>query len=100
MKAMHISICLITLASCNHIDYEYIKKKIWNYDSGYRVGKGDFILFKSDQNLFKIKKDTIYYENRAVALITKLDKKLYNLTIKSIESNEIGLYRNDEESLK
>lgn len=91
---------LPVLFACNRaIDHEYVSKKMWEYDSGFSVGEGDFMHFSEKQNLFSLRGDTIYYKGRPKAILASLSKKYFNLTVRSIESGELGYYRNIEESM-
>lgn len=92
---------VVIISSCNNdIDYQYIKSKTWNHDSGFKIGKGDIVEFKGSQTLFELKEDTIYYDSQPRAIIKALNKKYYNLTVTSIDGKETGSYRNDDESLE
>jgi hypothetical protein len=82
------------------LDFKYIKSKTWTYESGFKIGKGDFVLFDENNKLFDLKKDTIYYEGIPRAIITDLNKKTFTLKIKSIDGKMDGQYRNPEESLQ
>lgn len=100
MKYIFFFAIFFLFFSCNRVDLEYVKSKSWNHDSGFRVGEGDFIILKGDQKIFELKNDTIFYKGNPRALVQSLDKKNYNLIISSIDHQSIGVYRNDEESLR
>ena len=87
------------LMSCNeHIDTPYIRSKIWSYDGGFKIGKGDFVQFDEKLKLFDLKGDTIYYDGHPRAIITRLDKGNFEMYVKSIDGTKAGKYRNTEES--
>ena len=69
---------------------EEMKQSWWLYGSGFRIK--DTLRF-DDTNL---KGDTIYLENKAVAIITYCGKEMLfssvSLKIKSIETGEYGTY--------
>lgn len=81
----------VFLTSCgNRISNEEIKKSWWLYGSGYRIG--DALRF-DDTNL---KGDTIYRENKPVAIITYSGKGMLRQTaileVESIVTGESGTY--------
>lgn len=89
------------MASCKRgLDLNYIKSKTWSYISGFKIGKGDFILFDKKNELFDLKRDTIYYEGKPRAIIIELNKKMYAMKVRSIDGKASGEYRNPEESLQ
>lgn len=101
MKSLSTLIFLLAICSCSEpIDSTYVKSKTWSYDGGFKVGKGDFILFDEKEKLFELKGDTIYYEGKPRAIIKSVKKKTFTMQIKSIDGKEIGTYRNPEESLE
>ena len=89
------------LVSCkDRVDIEYVRSKVWEHESGFRIGEGDFVVFRNNENLFQLRRDTIYYSDTPKALVKWLDKKRFNLTVVSIDGKESGVYRNQEESLE
>jgi hypothetical protein len=79
-------------------DIAYIKSNEWEYSEGFKVGKGDFLTFKSD--LFKLSNDTIFYNERPTAIVTTLNTYFNEITLKSISSGKTGVYINIEEFSK
>ena len=82
---------VLVLTSCsNRMSNEEMKRSWWLYGSGFRIK--DTLRF-DDTNL---KGDTIYLENKAVAIITYCGKEMpinsATLKIKSIETGEYGTY--------
>lgn len=99
IKKLSASCFLVTImfgCSSTNLDYEYIKSKTWTHESGFKVGKGDIVLFAGDQKLFQLRNDTIFYEGSAKAIIKVLDKRYFTLTILSLYGNEKGFYINVE----
>ena len=95
MKLITAFLCLLFLSSCKHsIDTDYIKNTGWSYDKGYRIT--DFINFKQGLG-YSIKGDTIFFENKPRAIIIALDKKGFNLTIRSLDGKNIGHYMDEKE---
>jgi hypothetical protein len=79
-------------------DLKYVKESQWVWDTGFRIGKGDFVEFgKSD--LFQLFSDTITYRGKPVCTVISTDQKMYSMTVKSI-SGEIGFYADTREFTK
>lgn len=81
---------ILLLTGCGRPDNEKIKNSWWKYGSGYHIG--DALRF-DDNNL---KGDTIYKNEKPVAVITYCGKGLFrnsfSLEIESIETGESGTY--------
>lgn len=73
-------------------DASYVRSKTWSYDGGFKVGKGDFIIFHNKEKLFDLKGDTIYYEGKPRAIVKSIDKSAFSMTVKSLDKKEIGTY--------
>ena len=81
----------VVLTSCSsRMSNEEMKQSWWLYGSGFRIK--DTLRF-DDTNL---KGDTIYLENKAVAIIKYCGKEMLfscaTLKIKSIETGQYGTY--------
>jgi hypothetical protein len=101
MKVLFFLLSLVMILSCSDsIDVDYVKSKMWSYEKGYKVGQGDFINFDNKHKMFDIKEDTIYYGNIPKAIIIKVNKPNFELTLSSLNRKETGVYRNIEESLR
>lgn len=101
MKFLSFLSGIVLLMSCKkNLDLNYIKSKTWSYENGFKIGKGDFVLFDKNDKLFDLKQDTIYYEGAPRAIITDLNKETYTLKVKSIDGKLKGEYRNPEESFR
>lgn len=103
MKNLYCTLLIgtVSIVSCKRsLDFDYIKSKTWSYENGFKIGKGDFVLFDKNDKLFDLKQDTIYYEGTPRAIITDLNKETYTLKIKSIDGKLKGEYKNPEESLR
>jgi hypothetical protein len=74
-----------------------VREKLWSYGGGFKVGQGDFLEFNQDTTTFHLREDTIFYKLRPRARIIRINKRLFFMTIKAIETNETGTYRNVEE---
>lgn len=90
----------IMFISCEHkgFDKTYLIKTAWQYDSGFHIG-GDFIFFDTTKKVFELKRDTIFYKGVASALVIRIDKSDYNLIISSLNRKDVGIYRDENESL-
>lgn len=96
-----LSICLVIIFLLNFItNYTYIRSSLWQYESGFRIGQGDFIEFGIDDNIYEICGNKIFYKNEYKADIVSISKFNSTFTIKSIKTNEIGVYTNTNEFLK
>lgn len=100
MRNLAILFLSVFFCSCGGVDYKYVKSKYWSYDEGFRVGKGDFMFFDKGNENFSINGDTIFYKSKPTAIIVDLNKKYFSLTLKSIETGELGRYRDESESLQ
>ena len=101
MKTRFFLSLFLMILSCNtSVDTNYVKSKMWSYNGGFKVGKGDMILFDKKDKLFDMKGDTIYYDGKARAIIKNVNKKNFIMTVSSLDGKEIGTYRNTEESLQ
>jgi len=98
-KRIFIFLCsLIFLASCKpKIDIEYIKSTGWSYSDGYRVT--DYFTFDKS-GYYSIRNDTLFVDNKPRAIIIRLDRKFYNLTIRSLDGKKTGNYMDDEEMIQ
>ena len=57
--------CILVSVGCNTgFDRKFIVSKTWEFDSGIRIGNGDFIKF--DFNIVRLKNDTIIKWGRPV----------------------------------
>lgn len=74
----------------------YVKKNQWRYESGFKIGNGDFVEFELVDGSFKIKKDTIFYKDKPRGIIVFTNEKTYVFVIKSIDNHKYGLYINTE----
>jgi hypothetical protein len=83
------------LASCESLKDEYIKENWWLYGEGYHL-KDMLIFDDSASNFLQLKKDTILLDNIPKAIIVKKEKGILGadneIHIKSINSNQIGIY--------
>jgi len=110
MASTYYSICsrvkflvlIICCCSCSggETDYAYVKERRWAWDKGFSVGRGDVLFFGGDTGVFILRHDTILYQQKPRALVVELDKEMFNLTVRSIETGETGYYRDEGESLK
>lgn len=73
------------------IDTEFIKKKMWIYDKGFRLGNIDAINLTTSE-FFTCSIDTIFRLNIPFAKIINIDKKKSQLKLKSIQNDSIGVY--------
>lgn len=90
MKCSIFLLSLLILFSCHStLDTNYIRATGWSYDGGYRVT--DFINFKPGLG-FDIRADTIFLDNIPRAVIIKLDKKKYTLSVRSLDGKQTGYY--------
>jgi hypothetical protein len=95
MKLISIALCFLFLFSCKKpLDVDYIKSTGWSHDKGYTIT--DFINFKQGLG-YSLNGDTIFFENKPRAIITSLDKKGFDLTIRSLDGKDIGHYMDERE---
>ncbi len=85
-----IWIVFLSIAACSN-DRIYVTKHQWKYDHGFWIG--DRLSF--DNKSYSIRNDTVFKNDTAVALFIQLDKLSLGenqLVIKSIKTNDIGIY--------
>jgi hypothetical protein len=97
-KEIYVRLYHTALSYIQSPDKTYIRDKMWSYDSGFRVG-GDFLVFK-DPHVYRLQGDTIFHYDKPRALIVRLNKYLYQLTVSSIDGKQKGTYTNVEERLQ
>lgn len=99
MKKIFVVIVSFILISCKSesIDFDYVKTSYWQYDNGFKIGKGDFISFENDNKVFSLKGSIIYFKDEPLAVIKYVDKKNNELIVESIDNQERGMYINVEE---
>ncbi len=93
------SLYFIGLSHVTSPDLQYVKEKTWSYDSGFKIGEGDFVSFDGT-GLFQLHQDTIYYNSAPKALVKRLNKQFYEMTISSMDGKQKGTYTNLEERLQ
>jgi hypothetical protein len=93
------SIYSIAISHISSPDLSYVKKEMWSYNGGFKVGKGDFVEFEKS-GLFKLQQDTIYYNGEPRAIIKRLNKHFYEMTVSSLDGKQTGTYINTEEHLQ
>jgi hypothetical protein len=71
---------------------------MWSYDGGFKIGEGDFVEFEKS-GLFKLQQDTVYYKDSPRAIVKRLNKYFYQMTISSLDGKQTGSYTNIEERL-
>jgi hypothetical protein len=59
------------------------------YDSG--IYRGDFLDFK-DPKYMSLKNDTVIKNGKAIFVITRTNKKLFELYTKALDSDSTGIY--------
>jgi hypothetical protein len=89
----------LVLSHVTSPDLQYVQEKTWSYDSGFKIGEGDFVSFDS-VGMCQLHQDTIYYRNSPKALIKRLNKHIYEMTISSLDGKQKGTYSNLEERLQ
>lgn len=89
----------VALSYLSPPDIEYIQTNQWQYESGYKIGEGDFLEFDID-TVFVLQSDTIVYKSVPKATIVRLDKYLNEIEIRSLNTKQSGIYVNSEEYTK
>ncbi len=73
-------------------DYSLVTGETWQYDSGVRLGNGDFLEF--DGEFYELRGDTIFREGSPRALIEGYDQDDLMLEVSSLPDGESGRYLN------
>jgi hypothetical protein len=86
-----IIISLLTFfVSCNQ-KKNIGENKMWKFRGGYSIGD----VFRIGNNYSKINNDTIYQNEKPVAIVVNFERRVFGdniLTIKSLTENRIGEY--------
>ena len=81
---------ILVLTGCGGVDHKILKKSWWKYGSGYHIGGR---LTFTNNNL---RGDTIYFENKPIALITFCGKGAFRssaiLEIEDLRTRKSGTY--------
>lgn len=97
MKSYYLIPMFFTLSCGNAIDSNYIKNQTWQYDSGYKVTKGDFLEF-SDR--ITLKNDSIMILGVCHGIVLEENRSDNELIVKSPKNSEKGVYINSIEFTK
>jgi hypothetical protein len=99
-KSFRLSLFSIIVSKITPPDLEYVKNNQWLYESGFKIGKGDFVEFIEGDPLFQLKGDTIYFNNKPQAIVVKTNQYLYQMIVSSIDGKYKGEYANTDEFSK
>jgi hypothetical protein len=93
-------ICTLVLLflSCHHADLKDVQSNLWQWDSGYKIGDGDFVDF-DNSTYYKLSNDTIFKEGIPKCIVVWTDAKNYEMKVKSFDG-QTGIYINTEEFTK
>ncbi|GAB2816942.1 hypothetical protein GCM10027043_17010 [Ferruginibacter profundus] len=89
---------LVLLCSCKHADLNYVQSNLWQWDSGYKIGDGDFVEFDTS-NYYRLSHDTIFRQGIPKCIVMWTDAKGYEMKVKSF-TGQTGLYINTVEFTK
>ena len=81
-------------------DSGYVKDNLWSYNGGFKIGQEDFLEFRMDTTVFGLSRDTIFYNSKPRARVTRVNRRLFQMEIESIETGEKGTYLNIEEPIQ
>ena len=91
LKFLFVVFTMLIYACNSVIDIEHVKSKTWSFQGGYKIGKGDFMIF-DESKIYELKNDTINYLGVPKALIIQLDKTKFTLKVKSLNDQQTGVY--------
>jgi hypothetical protein len=94
MKYLFISSMILfacTFKKVTQNDIEYIKQQSWLYESGAKLGTGDWMDF-DDTTYYSVKGDTIFKESKPLGRIQNINKTSFSLKIFSFKDNSNGIY--------
>lgn len=97
VKVIAILMLFTQCENPNKFDVEFVKSRIWVFDSGDRLNGGDFIFWDSLSG-FSLSGDTLFYAQSPVGIITSVDKKRFSIRVKNMESNKEALYLSTNQS--
>lgn len=88
MKLIITSFFCIALFSCSlKTDRDFIKNRFWKYGEGF-CAKTDILILKNKN----FRNDTIFDNEKPIAIFVRLEDFKSDLIIKSISNNKIGTY--------
>ena len=93
MNKIFYIICILFLCSSCQLSNDKIADSWWKAGDG-NAGLSDVIRFKKN-DYYKLRNDTIFRNNNAVAIITKKEFRFYAsniLTVKSLISDKTGTF--------
>ena len=93
-KIIPACVLLVVLYSCKHADLNYVQSNLWQWDSGYKIGDGDFVEFDTS-NYYRLSHDTILREGIPKCIVVRTDAQNYEMKIKSF-AGQTGIYINTE----
>jgi hypothetical protein len=90
------SVCALVVLffSCHHADLNYVQSNLWQWDSGYKIGDGDFVDFDNSA-YYKLSHDTIFREGIPKCIVVWTNAKNYEMKVKSF-AGQTGIYINTE----
>jgi hypothetical protein len=91
------SVFSVVLSRFTPPDLDYVRSEEWLYESGLKIGEGDFVSFEPGDKFFELKSDTIYLKGKPRALVLRTNKTFYEMTVSSLDGNVKGVYLNTEE---
>ena len=95
-----IPVFALILFACNkEFDVEHIKSKTWSFQGGYKIGKGEIMIFEESE-IYELKSDTKFCLGVPKTLIIQLDKSDYTLKVKSLNDQQTGEYMDTEGSFE
>lgn len=93
MKKEFTILLVILLAACTS-NSDIISQNNWKYGEGYHIG--DWLTFDRS-GYYRISNDTIFKQDTAVAIVVEENEQAGSnakLTIKSLQTGEVGTYHN------
>lgn len=96
-KTFRLSLFSVISSSITPPDLEYVRNNQWLYESGFKIGEGDFVEFIESDTLFQLKGDTIYFKGQPRGLVVKTNKYFYQMIVSSMDGRYRGEYANTDE---
>jgi hypothetical protein len=97
-----LSIYFVAFSHIVPPDLDYVRKEIWSYEKGFKIGQGDFVDFyetdgESDckTQTFFLRNDTVFYKCLPRATVTRTNKYFGEVVVKSINTKQEGSYSNN-----
>jgi len=92
MKKVILIATIVFVLFLSYISFKHIwiTNTVWEFERGVKMGEGDFIDFNG--KMYSLKLNTIFRNGKKKSTVYKWDILKGEIWLKSINSNELGVY--------